>query len=307
MTTVISCGVIVLNIRQELFVCHATGTARWDLPKGVADPGESPVEAAVREAWEETGLRLDQIVLDDLRVFDYLPGKQLHLFALRVAVDAFDITACRCRSTFPHRVTGQPTPEADGYAWKPLARLGNWCGKNLSGPSSCGLGSDRAVADRLEGGCGHHTGRLLIGEGVCQAPRQLFVCADCTIGPPTVRHLSTQPRGSAVKFDPVRGARGQGAVPLAKGEVIHDIPRPVVVPAVLRAHPPVVPGLGARLAINEFGRAVSFDRCGAFSERVVRKFKPGCECLGSKLFNTCNVRVLHARPPPFATHQGPTR
>jgi putative (di)nucleoside polyphosphate hydrolase len=115
MATVTSCGVVLLNDRQEVFVCHATGTSRWDLPKGISDPGETPIEAAVREAWEETGLRLDADALHDLGVFDYLPGKRLHLFALRVGADAFDITACRCISTFPHHATGRPTLEVDGY------------------------------------------------------------------------------------------------------------------------------------------------------------------------------------------------
>ncbi len=29
----------------------------WALPKGNVDPGESPAETAVREVWEETGVR----------------------------------------------------------------------------------------------------------------------------------------------------------------------------------------------------------------------------------------------------------
>ena len=29
----------------------------WALPKGAIDPGESPEQTAVREAWEETGVR----------------------------------------------------------------------------------------------------------------------------------------------------------------------------------------------------------------------------------------------------------
>ena len=45
---------ICSNRRRELFVCHATGTSRWDLPKGVQDPGESALQATLREVWEET-------------------------------------------------------------------------------------------------------------------------------------------------------------------------------------------------------------------------------------------------------------
>jgi len=132
MTKVVSCGIVMLNARRELFVCHATGTPRWDLPKGVQDPGESALQTAVREAWEETSLALDPEGLVDLGVFDYPPAKRLYLFALRVAIDAFRIDDCRCHTSFPHRITGMPTLEVDGYAWKPLDRLGDWCGKNMT-------------------------------------------------------------------------------------------------------------------------------------------------------------------------------
>jgi 8-oxo-dGTP pyrophosphatase MutT (NUDIX family) len=132
MTKIVSCGVVMLNTRRELFVCHATGTPRWDLPKGIADPGESALETAIREAWEETSLVLKPETLVDLGNYDYLPAKQLHLFALRVTTDAFPIHDCRCHTSFPHRVTGLPTLEVDAYAWKPLDRLGDWCGKNMT-------------------------------------------------------------------------------------------------------------------------------------------------------------------------------
>ena len=54
----VSCGVVLANGRGEIFVCHTTGAGRWDLPKGLADDGEAPRDAAVREAWEEAGLLL---------------------------------------------------------------------------------------------------------------------------------------------------------------------------------------------------------------------------------------------------------
>ena len=128
----VSCGVVLANRRGDLFMCHTTGTARWDLPKGMADDGEAPRDAAVREAWEEAGLRLPADALVDLGEFDYLPAKRLHLFGLHVADDAIDVSRCRCRSFFPHHRTGVDTPEADAWAWKPRADLASWCGKNMS-------------------------------------------------------------------------------------------------------------------------------------------------------------------------------
>ena len=131
-THTVSCGVVLANGRGEIFVCHTTGMSRWDLPKGVADAGEAPRDAAVREAWEESGLRLPADALVDLGEFAYLPAKRLHLFALRVADEAVDISRCSCRSFFPHHRTGVDTPEADAWAWKPRADLASWCGRNMT-------------------------------------------------------------------------------------------------------------------------------------------------------------------------------
>jgi 8-oxo-dGTP pyrophosphatase MutT (NUDIX family) len=132
MGKVVSCGVVMVNARREVFVCHATGTRRWDLPKGVQDPGESATQTALREVWEETSLALEPASLHELGLYDYLRAQRLHLFALRVAMDAFEISACRCHTSFTHRTTGVPTLEVDAYAWKPLDRLDTWCGKNMT-------------------------------------------------------------------------------------------------------------------------------------------------------------------------------
>lgn len=36
---VVSCALVMVNARREVFACHTTGTPRWDLPKGVQDSG----------------------------------------------------------------------------------------------------------------------------------------------------------------------------------------------------------------------------------------------------------------------------
>ena len=75
-----SCGVIVTD-GAVLLLGHTTGSTRWDIPKGLAEPGEDFRAAALRELWEETGLVAAPAALRDLGVHSYLAGKDLALFA----------------------------------------------------------------------------------------------------------------------------------------------------------------------------------------------------------------------------------
>lgn len=74
-----SCGVIVSDA-ERILLGHATRSPRWDIPKGVAEPGENFAEAALRELREETGLDVSASELAALGVHPYLRGKDLALF-----------------------------------------------------------------------------------------------------------------------------------------------------------------------------------------------------------------------------------
>lgn len=54
-------GVLVRTIRGRPMVAAIRPQGKpegvWALPKGNVDPGESPAETALREVWEETGVR----------------------------------------------------------------------------------------------------------------------------------------------------------------------------------------------------------------------------------------------------------
>lgn len=112
-----SCGTLVFNDSGELLLCHVTGTAHWDIPKGMLDGDETPLAAAQRELFEEAGVAFDAARYVDLGVFDYRRDKRLHLFRVDAGAELGALEDLQCTSFFPHRYTGKPTPEADGYRW----------------------------------------------------------------------------------------------------------------------------------------------------------------------------------------------
>jgi 8-oxo-dGTP pyrophosphatase MutT (NUDIX family) len=127
---ILSCGVLVFERGAgRLLLGHATGTARWDIPKGVADDGEAPLQAALRETAEETGLALDAETLLDLGRFAYYRGKDLHLYA--ALVEPVDVASLRCTSTFVD-VRGRTVPEMDRFAWVGLDAVPQRCGKSMA-------------------------------------------------------------------------------------------------------------------------------------------------------------------------------
>lgn len=70
---------------------------RWDLPKGMVEPGESLIEAALREVHEETGidkLTVDRLLLKTYHIYDKYGGwhlKQTSWFAMHTATNQMSI------------------------------------------------------------------------------------------------------------------------------------------------------------------------------------------------------------------------
>jgi len=126
---VLSCGVLVMNRERELLMGRATGTPRWDIPKGVGEPGESPLQTAVREAREESGLELEAGDLLDLGRFAYLRSKDLHLHA--ALLERIDPARCVCNTHFTD-ARGRERPEMDGHAWVGFDAMPARAGKSLA-------------------------------------------------------------------------------------------------------------------------------------------------------------------------------
>ncbi|MGV3614312.1 MAG: NUDIX hydrolase [Fimbriimonas sp.] len=55
----VSAGAVILNGRGEVLLVRQTyGVQNWEIPGGAGEPDESPVQTALREVVEETGLRV---------------------------------------------------------------------------------------------------------------------------------------------------------------------------------------------------------------------------------------------------------
>lgn len=122
----LSCGVVLLTAgSRELLLCHVTGQRHWDLPKGGIHANESPLQAALRETREETGLDLAADASLDLGRHPYTAKKDLHLFAF--LAERFDTGLLHCDSVFIERGTGRALPEMDGFGWFDIARVAELC------------------------------------------------------------------------------------------------------------------------------------------------------------------------------------
>ena len=122
-----SCGTLIINKMGELLLCHVTGTNHWDIPKGMQSTGESTIEAAKRELREETRLKFDDLLFEEIGCFEYQKNKRLHLYKVHASDDFDSLGHLICTSHFPHHVTGRPTPEMDGFCWASRSDIRTLC------------------------------------------------------------------------------------------------------------------------------------------------------------------------------------
>lgn len=124
-----SCGVVVTD-GARMLLGHATRSPRWDIPKGVAEPGEDLAVAAARELLEETGLIVAPEHLAALGVHPYLRDKDLALFAW-VPPRLPDPQTLACTSHFA-LANGTLLPEFDRFELFPWEEALSRVGKNMA-------------------------------------------------------------------------------------------------------------------------------------------------------------------------------
>ena len=92
----------------------------WMIPKGAFEPGESSLDAALREFEEETGTRLDAAPFE-LATIRQAAGKIVEAFAAEGDLDAAAIRSIEFEAEWPPRSgRRQSYPEAEEARWMTL-------------------------------------------------------------------------------------------------------------------------------------------------------------------------------------------
>lgn len=133
----IATDVIIRDDNDRLLLVNPTYKPDWDLPGGMAEANEAPIDAARRELWEELGLRVDIAALlcvdwipphgpwDDTVVFVFDGGivSADAIAALRLSDELSDVRFCALHDAAELRVVpfGRREPEkhhSRPYVWQ---------------------------------------------------------------------------------------------------------------------------------------------------------------------------------------------
>ncbi|MBW7457922.1 NUDIX hydrolase [Paenibacillus sepulcri] len=121
---VTSVGILITD-GHSFLACHSTGNAFYDLPKGLQEADEQPIDVCCRETLEETGIILEPGKLRDLGVYEYLRNKNLHLY-MWITDDLPDVKDMVCTSYFEHYRSRKLLPEVDGYRYVLFHETDEW-------------------------------------------------------------------------------------------------------------------------------------------------------------------------------------
>jgi ADP-ribose pyrophosphatase YjhB (NUDIX family) len=121
-----TCGIFLINKNIDILLVHPNNAPwhMWSIPKGLVNKGESYIDAAFRELFEETNIKLNikSSKIKRKMEFELMPynktKKQLKAYVLFVDEDFSDVSL-KCTSTFENR-DGIKIPENDKVQWFPL-------------------------------------------------------------------------------------------------------------------------------------------------------------------------------------------
>lgn len=126
-----SCGIIIVNEYNEIFMGHSTGNKFFDIPKGMLEENEAPIDCAIRECEEETSISIATSQLRELGVFPYNKEKNLHLFFCEMKKSDLILENLVCNSYFEDFYSKKMKPEADYFEWISMDNLTASCAKSM--------------------------------------------------------------------------------------------------------------------------------------------------------------------------------
>ncbi len=105
----ITCGVLIF-VKDQILLGHSTNNTFWDIPKGIKEPEEDYITAAIRETFEETSFVLLPEQLIDIGLFKFNKEKDIYLFATHI--ESIDLSLLKCISMVEVAI---PFPEVDDF------------------------------------------------------------------------------------------------------------------------------------------------------------------------------------------------
>ena len=107
---------IIITDGEHILGCLPFGKAKkltnnFDIPKGKIEDNESPMEAAVRECWEETGIRINVLDMRYRGMYQY-NKKMIHIFVVKMKLP--DVMFLNCISMIEKY--GRNFPEMIDYS-----------------------------------------------------------------------------------------------------------------------------------------------------------------------------------------------
>jgi len=109
----LSCGGLIYSTNNEILITRSTNNKYWNIPKGIIEKDETPLQCAIREIKEETNIDVSSCLCIDIGEHEYLSYKNLHLFIFVLHHIPVDI---KCNSIFLTK-KGISLPEISDFKW----------------------------------------------------------------------------------------------------------------------------------------------------------------------------------------------
>ena len=122
---VLAAGIFIVREDKKLLVCHPTNHAAdfWSIPKGKIEEGETPLQGALRETYEETNIKLDDYkLIADLKMVNYMHKKKalFPFICYEPCNDSIDFNSFDIKCNSNVHIDRGGYLEMDDYKWVTL-------------------------------------------------------------------------------------------------------------------------------------------------------------------------------------------